>query len=97
MIIFTILEFILVLLGLIGFILTILAPVGIILLIIYLVKKKEEKSKKLLKWSLFLLSGIPVLIITFILFALLNLVGTLLGVNPLANPSGGLMMLPNLQ
>lgn len=84
MLIVSILNLIFVVFGLVGFVLTILMPVGIVLLVIYIFQKKK-RSKKLLKWTVILLSGIPLLFIVFTLWALLNLIAALFGVNVLSN------------
>jgi len=92
MILITILNFILITLALIGFTLTVFGtPVGVVLFLIYLFKRRKIKSNKLLKWSLILLSGIPILIITFVCYALINLIATFFGVNILTSANGGIM------
>lgn len=92
MILITILNFILVTLALIGFTLTVFGtPVGIVIFMIYLFKRRKLKNNKLLKWSLILLSGVPILIVTFACYAVINLVATFFGINMLTSADGGVM------
>lgn len=84
MIIVSIINLILVILGVVAFALTVLTPVGLILLLIYIFDKKK-RTKKLLKWTLILLSGIPLMTLVFLAWALLNLIATIFGVNILSN------------
>ena len=95
MIIFTIFNLISTLLAVFGSFLTVVGtPIGVVLLIINLSRKKEDRSRKMTKWSIFLLCGIPLLVATFILYALVHLVGTILGINPFVNPAGNFILLP---
>lgn len=74
MIFFTIFDILLMFTAMAGFILTVFGtPAGITLLIIYLISLKRKKNIKLLKWGFILLSGIPLLVITFVLYALLHM------------------------
>lgn len=85
---------ILVILALIGFSLTAFGtPVGIVLLILFFAKKKHKSSEKLLKWALFLLSGIPLLVLVFAAYAIFQFIFTLFGINALSVPDGGLKTL----
>ena len=88
----TLINFILVAIALVGFILTIFGtPIGIILLIIYFVKLKKKKNTKLLKLSLILLSGLPLLIIAFVGYGIVNLIATFFGVNTLGSSTKDLL------
>lgn len=67
--------------AMIGFVLTVFGtPVGIALFVIYLINLKKKKNSKMLKISLLLMSGIPILITTFIFYALVHILLAVLGV-----------------
>lgn len=64
-----------------GFVLTIFGtPAGVTLFIIYLLNIKKKKTSKLLKISLMLMSGIPILITTFVFYALIHILLAIFGV-----------------
>lgn len=92
MILVNIINLVLVVTALLGFVLTIFGtPLGIIFIIIYFVKLKKKKSTKLLKLSLFLLSGLPILFVTFLIYALVNLIATFFGVDVLTSTTTNLL------
>lgn len=80
-IIFALITLVLVIISLVGFFLLIFGtPAGIILLIIDASKPKEKRNPKIKKWFYILFSGLPLLIITFILWAIFQLISSFLGV-----------------
>lgn len=81
-IVFAFLSLVLVIVALVGFLLLIVGtPVGIVLAILYFGKNEKQRDKRFKKWMMICFSGIPLLIAVFILWALLQLISTFLGVN----------------
>ncbi len=87
MIISGIITLILAILGIVSFLLIVLGiPVGIVLLIIYLQKNKKERTKKLLTWIIVCFSGIPLIIVTFVFWAVFQFFLAIFGLSPLTSP-----------